>query len=237
MKSYRLLFGSKIGGCIIRAMKVTYLARLLNVSVGTIRRWVGDDVYGPFLTPSASPAKGNTRIMTEHDQRVLYYVAQLREMGLSQDAILERLRRMQESDWRDLPPVPAEWDGKGDTLPMEVAANRASEMVQSAVLQKELQHVREALQLAESRVEELETQLQTVTGEKDELVEQKHTLELEISQAKGEVSRLEAELKAYGMAYSLGGERPVSLVWIVLATAAVVTLIIVIAFVVAIVAT
>jgi len=211
-------------------MKVTSLARLLDVSVGTVRRWVGDDIYGPFLTPSASPSKGNTRIMTEHDQRVLYYVAQLREIGMSQDAIVERLKHMQENDWVDLPPLPGEWDGTGETLPVDVAATRASEMVQSAVLQKEIQHLREALELAQSRLKELESQLQTVSGEKDELVQQKHaqeqefsqqkhTLELEVSQAKGEVSRLEAELKAYGMTYSLGGDKPVSPVWIILVTA------------------
>lgn len=232
----------------MRAMKVTYLARLLDVSVGTIRRWVGDDVYGAFLTPGASPAKGNTRIMTPHDQRVLFFVAQMREIGASQDAILERLRRLQEDDWRDLPPIPSEWDGSGDTLPLDVAANRASEMVQSAVLQKELQHLREALQLAVSRAEELEMQLQAISGERDELSEQKHTLELEtsrrvhtleleVSQARGEAARLEAELNAYSMTYSLGGKKPVSPVWIVLVTALIVTVIVVIAFVVAILAT
>lgn len=126
--------------------------------------------------------------------------------------------------------IPPEWDVDDEkTITTSQAASRAYELAQVAVLQTELQHTRQSLELAQSRLKELESQLETVSGEKDELIQQKHareqefsqqkhTLELEVSQAKGEVSRLEAQLNAYSMTYSLGGKKPVSPVWIILVT-------------------
>lgn len=216
-------------------MKVTEFSKLADISVATARRWVS--LYEPFLTPSATPPKGETRVLSPHDQRVLYYAAQLRDAGLSSDVIVERLKQMQADDWHGLVELPPEWNNSDGTMPVSLAASRASEVAQVAVLQNEHQHIRQALQLAEGRMRELEEKLQSTEADKSALTGEKHTLEVELAQTKGEVSRLEAELKAYGMAYSLGGSKPVSVVWIIAATALIATIIVIVAFVVAILAT
>lgn len=56
------------------------------------------------------------------------------------------------------------------------------------------------------------------TNKSRERFQRMRTPALTLSESRRETSRLEAELKAYGMAHSLGGNEPVSPVWIALVT-------------------
>jgi DNA-binding transcriptional MerR regulator len=192
-------------------MNPTTLAKLLNVDPVTMRRWTVR--YAPYLSPNASPAKGKTRTFTHDDVRVLHYIGALRDAGTQLDEIEERLKEMQENDWIDLPHIPAEWETSDETMPVTEAASRAYQLAQVAILQKELEHTKNALQVAQNRLVELETRL----ASKAALETEKHALELELVETKGEVEQLKAELKAYGMAYSIGtsGSKPLSAVTLV----------------------
>jgi DNA-binding transcriptional MerR regulator len=70
-------------------MKTATLAKLLNVSGDTLRRWTS--FYEQFLTPGATPPKGKTRLLSDHDIRVLLLVATLRDAGEDPDEIVARL--------------------------------------------------------------------------------------------------------------------------------------------------
>jgi DNA-binding transcriptional MerR regulator len=204
------------------------VARLLKVDPVTMRRWT--QRFGPYLSPSASPAKGKTRAFTHDDVRVLRYIGILRDTGAQLEDIEIRLGEMQNNGWADLPPVPPEWETSDDAMPVVEAASRAYELAQVAVLQKELEHTKNSLQAAQNRVVELESLL---TG-KAALETEKHVLELELVETRGEVERLKAELKAYGMAYSIGrNAHPVSAVTLVMMVALVtVVLVLIVAAVV-----
>lgn len=200
-------------------MRVTYLARLLDVSADTIRRWI--DVYRPFLTLKASSVKGSRSLITEHDTRVLTAISQLHNSGLEHSAISECLKHMQEKGWRDLPTLPREKDGAGSALSVGAASGSESGQIQVAVLQKEVEYAREALHRIQSRIEQLETQIQAVNDEKDEVIRQKRALELELVQTKNALSLLKTELNAHGRAYSLRMDWEMFQVKLVLGTAVV----------------
>jgi DNA-binding transcriptional MerR regulator len=185
-------------------MKVTRFAELADVSVGTVRRWV--KLYEPYLTPSANPPKGETRVLSTHDQRVLAFVSTMRDAGRDPETIDERLAQMQADGWRDLPELPENWeDGSSASIPLDLAASRATEAVQLAVLQAELQHTRQALEAAQTRVAELEAQVQEMEREKQADEENAHALELALERArsdvervKQDVARLEGQLSQFG---------------------------------------
>jgi DNA-binding transcriptional MerR regulator len=212
-------------------MNPTTLAKLLNVDPVTMRRWTLR--FAPYLSPSASPSKGKTRTFTDDDVRVLRYIGILRDTGTDLDEIENRLKELQNNNWADLPPVPSEWETPNDTMPVMEAASRAYQLAQVAVLQKELEHTKNSLLAAQDRVAELESQL----SGKASIETEKHALELDLAVSRGEVERLKAELKAYGMAYSIGrNERPVSAVTLVMLVAlATVILVLIVAAVVVII--
>lgn len=120
-------------------------------------------------------------------------------------------------------------------------------MAQLAVQQLELQYAREALQRAEARIVELETQIRAITGESSEFVQENsplelqfqaiRALELQIVQSKNEASRFEAELNAHRQANSQRMEWAMFEVKVVLATAILAFLLTIATFVVAILAT
>lgn len=186
-------------------MKPTILARLLNVSGQTLRRWT--DTYGRFLTPGATPPKGRSRALSARDVRVLYLVSVLRNTGQDPDRILERLETEQAQDWQGLPEIPPEWKvDPGSTVPVELAASRAYDIAQVAVLQSELQQAEKriedlslALQDAKERAQKLESDLETLRNQKEASEHAQHALELELAQAQTEIGRLEGELKSYGL--------------------------------------
>ena len=127
-------------------MNVAALAQLIDVHPDTVRRWCKD--YRQFMSSTATPQKGKTRVLTTHDAAVLSYVSTARDNNLDPQEILDRLTEMQTNGWSDLPQIPVEWfaDPTEETMSVELAAVRASQVAQIAVLQKELEHTRTELE-------------------------------------------------------------------------------------------
>lgn len=114
-------------------------------------------------------------------------------------------------------------------MPVGLAISRANEVVQVAVLQKELQHAQQELTVAQNRVEELEASL-TQTQEQSEQLEKERTdLLVQVEKLKGEVARLEG----YLMGYSFGRDKPVSVAVIIGFALLVGAILVLISFVVA----
>jgi DNA-binding transcriptional MerR regulator len=177
-----------------------------------MRNWT--KIYGEFLSPSASPEKGKTRIFSEHDVRVLYFVSTLRAAGQDQGEIIERLKEHQTNRWETLPPTPSEWMMEGESIPAPLAASRASELAQLAVLQTEIVHIKRELDTAHRKVDELESNLRLADQRADTAEQEKTALSLELVHYKGEVARLEALLTGY----SFGREKPVNIGFILVVT-------------------
>lgn len=187
-------------------MQPTTLSKLLNVSSHTLRRWTG--VYSRFLSPGASPTKGKTRQLSEHDMRVLLLIATLRDTGYDLEAIDQRLEKEQSSEWRDLPELPSEWlvSSQDSTVPVEVATSRAYEIAQVAVLRSELDHVTQALQVAQVQVEKLQQDLEQIRAKASVSEQEKYELERRLLEAQAKVQRLEGQISSY----SLGREKPIN---------------------------
>ena len=220
-------------------MNVATLAKLINVHPDTVRRWSKD--YRQFMSPTATPQKGKTRVLTTHDAAVLLYVSTSRDNGLDRAEILERLAELQTGGWADLPEIPSDWfaDPSEDTMSVETAAVRASQVAQIAVLQKELEHTRSELETAQRalveaqhRVSSLEDEIaalrassETVEGE---LQDSLHQRELELERAKQDVARLEGQLQQY----SLGRATPINVGVIILVTALAVAVLVIVLLIV-----
>jgi len=198
---------------------------LAHVSHGTFRNWTA--TFAPFLSPQASPTKGKPRVLSDHDQRVLYLVSMLRETGLGLDDITNRLKDLQRADWGGLPDIPDEWKQPGETISVGVAVSKAYDVAQIAVLQRDLEYTRtelesatRSLEAAQQRVSEIEVELSTVRDSERavqaELRQELHTAQIELSQARGEVAELRARLSAYAIT---GGDKPIPVALIVAVTA------------------
>jgi DNA-binding transcriptional MerR regulator len=196
-------------------MKIATLAKLVNVSGDTLRRWTS--TYEPFLTPGATPPKGKTRLLSDHDIRVLLLVATLRDAGQDPEEIVARLETEQKNDWASLPEIPSEWGYATQNMPVAEAASRAYDLAQVAVLQTQVrtleqrnQEISTGLEQAQQRVADLEQALKEMREQRDlteaELREQRHQIELELLQARAQVARLEGQLSSY----SLGREKPLN---------------------------
>jgi DNA-binding transcriptional MerR regulator len=216
---------------------ITELAKLLGIDRITLGRWV--ERYAPYMSPGATPPKGKARNLTETDVRVLHLVATLRDTGIDHDDIELRLKEMQGNGWSELPEIPSEWQQISETMPVTEAASRAYELAQVAVLQSELKHVQQALQEVQGRVVQLEGEIQRLEGEKEDLAgekqaveEEKQKLQVELERSRAEARELQAELRAFGLAYGLGRERPISVAVIIGVTALVAAVLVVAAVVV-----
>lgn len=196
-------------------MKTATVAKLLNVSGDTLRRWTS--VYEQFLTPGATPPKGKTRLLSDHDSRVLLLVATLRDAGEDPDEIVARLEAEQNNGWSGLPELPAEWGYSTETMPVTEAASRAYDIAQVAVLQTQIrtlegrnQELSAALDQAQKRVVDLEQTLDALREQRDvtesELREQRHQIEVELLEARAVAARLDGQLSSY----SLGREKPLN---------------------------
>lgn len=208
-------------------MQPKELADLVGVTTNTIRRWC--DEFHKYLTPQASPPKGKPRVLTSHDARVLQYVAAARDAGQPIEMVIARLDAMQADDWQGLPDTPPEWDQRGDTITVPAAASRAYDVAQIAVLQRDLEYTRQALEAATGRAESLLAELEAVRADKGASDSRVHALELELSAARGQVDTLRARLAGYALA----GDRPLPLAVIIGATALAVALLVIVLLVVA----
>ena len=67
----------------------TNIAKRLDVSVSTVRRLTGE--YADWLSPTASPRPGGTRIYTEQDVEVLAVIVAMRQDGAPEDEIIRAI--------------------------------------------------------------------------------------------------------------------------------------------------
>jgi DNA-binding transcriptional MerR regulator len=208
-------------------MNTTKLAKLINVSPDTVRRWTND--YRDYLSPTGAPVKGQTRVLTPHDMAVLAHIAVLRDTGLSHEEVTRRLDDLLAGDWQDLPPSPHEWLDETETVAVAEAAERAREMVTIAALQSELRHTQQALEAAQARAESLQGELDALRAQQDASQETIHGLEIEVERAKGEVETLKARLAAY----SFGRDHPVNVGFILVAALIAGAVLVALAFVLA----
>lgn len=215
-------------------MNVSTLAKLIDVHPDTVRRWCKE--YQQFMSPTATPQKGKARVFTAHDAAILSFIATSRESNLAPDEIRSRLQDLQSDGWKHLPEVPSEWFGArdGDMISVDIATARASQVAQIAALQTEMQHVRQELfdateraELAEVRVENLQTELDALRAA-EKATQQKmqdhlHTAQLELERARADVARLEGQLGQY----TLGRAQPLNVGLIILVTAVTVAVLVI----------
>lgn len=201
-------------------MNTTRFAKLTGVSPNTVRRWT--EVYRDFLSPTATPQKGSTRVFTNTDLRVLYYVATLRDSGVDEPSIIARLQGMQDENWQHLPLLPEEWTDSPETITVETAIEKASQTAQVAVLQTELRHTQAELEKAHQTVEELEnrlgvleTRLEASEGKNRTVEAEKTQVQLDLANAKGEAATLQAQLDAYALSYGMGRGKPLPIAAII----------------------
>lgn len=175
-------------------MRPSEAARQAGTSPDTLKRWLKQ--YREYFTPSATPLTGRSRQLTAHDQRLAIYIASLRNADLSYQDIQARLEEARANEWEDLPPLPQQG---AENIPSDVAAARAREMVENALLSRELAHARDQLQA-------LTTELETAHTNETSQAGRIHELELALERARGQVAQLEARLSGY----ALGGERAIA---------------------------
>lgn len=196
-------------------MQPNDLARLMGITSNTIRRWTAE--FYKYLSPQASPPKGKPRIYGEHDQRVFHFIKAARDKNKPLETIHAQLESMHADNWRGLPDIPPEWREQAETMPVSLAASKAYDLAQMAVLQRDLEHTRaeletaqNALEAAQQRVIDLEGQIDAMQASQNvtesEFQAQLHAAQLELSTARGEVEALKARLSAYAIT---GGDRPV----------------------------
>jgi DNA-binding transcriptional MerR regulator len=176
-------------------MKPQQLASLLHISPVTLRQWARE-TYSEFLSPSAQGASGTHRAFSDHDARVIAWIALLRAQNTPTADIVATLRSAQANNWRNLPPLPGGTanDEPVMMMPVEVAETRMR-----------------ALQ------ERHESQLQAITAERDALKAQLVALQTRFDTAADEVKSLqarlttlavqEAEMRGVMAQYTVGGRR------------------------------
>ncbi len=208
---------------------------LAHVSPGTFRNWAA--TFAPFLSPQASPAKGKTRVLSDHDLRVLYFVSTLRDTGLGIADITDRLKDLQRKDWEGLPSLPAEWADLGESVSVGVAVSKAYDIAQIAVLQRDLEYTRaeletahHALEAAQQKVTDLENDMNALRTSQTATEAEKAEMRLELERARGQVTALEARLSAYAIT---GGDKPIPVAVIIAVTALVAVVIVALVFVLA----
>lgn len=67
----------------------TNVAKHIGVSVSTVRRLTGE--YADWLSPTATPRPGGTRVYTEQDVEVLSVIVAMRQDGAPEDEIIRAI--------------------------------------------------------------------------------------------------------------------------------------------------
>jgi DNA-binding transcriptional MerR regulator len=75
------------------------VAKEIKVSVQSVRRWA--DAYQDLLSDASHPAPGKTRLYTEGDIKKLKQIKDLRDKGLTTDAITIKLSEATKSQSKD----------------------------------------------------------------------------------------------------------------------------------------
>ena len=211
-------------------MNTGTLAKLLGTHPDTVRRWATKE-YDRFLSPSAVPGKGHEREFSPRDVAILLFVSVERSSGASRASITDRLARFQSDAWQGLPDAPPEWFGSDQdgTLSVAVASEQARALVDLAVLQNEITHLRDALAAAEERETHARHELERLQASERASISQTHDLELQLSQAHGDVEALRARLAGY----AITGKEPISLAVIILIASLAGAILVIVSFVVA----
>jgi DNA-binding transcriptional MerR regulator len=191
-------------------MKPQQLASLLHIAPVTLRQWARE-TFREFLSPSAQGIHGAHRSFSEHDARILAWIALLKAQNTPTPDIIATLRSAQANNWRNLPPLPGGIanDEPIIMMPVEVAETRIR-----------------ALQ------ERYEAQLQAIAAERDALKAQLAALQTRLDTATDEIKSLQARLTALAVQeaemrgvmaqYTVGGRRLPAIVLVAVAALVVV---------------
>lgn len=208
-------------------MRPIEVARRLDVTGQTIRRWTRE--YREFMSPSAKPAPGASRTLSDTDVRVLAYIAHLRNENRDPDYVKERLRQSREKNYDDLPPIPPEWHQ--EPIEADRAMSIARLAAENTQLTARLENALENLEESRAKVAALEARNAELATSAETTKEQLTAARLELSEARGEVGKLEAHLSSTVpraelarlegelTQYRFGRDKPVSVAVIVLVTA------------------
>lgn len=176
-------------------------ARRVDTSPDTIKRWLKD--YSEHFSPGAVPEGTRTRNLDRRDVAILLLIKNLRAAGLLHEDIRGRLDELRAAGYADLPPVPGD---SGESMTAEVAAARASTMVEKALLERELDQAQQQLKMARMELTAARSELAEAHETGQSQAGRIHELELMLERARGQVAQLEARLSGY----ALGGERAIS---------------------------
>ena len=215
-------------------MNTATVARLIDVSGDSVRRFCGSDFYAAYLSPGATPPEGVERRFNTHDLKVLNYVSIQRGQGIPHDQIKAALAAMQKEGYATLPDVPSEW-GRSDQdglIAVNEASDQASQLAELTALQVINQTLRERFTEATDRAEKLQRDLDHLRSTQSAAESQLHSVELELEKARGEVSTLKTQVESFTFAYGMGREKPLPLAAIILVTALIVAVLVIVLLVV-----
>ncbi len=153
-------------------MKTKQVADRLGKHENTIRNYAQQ--FAEFL--SAPPAKGEHRVFTDDDLRVLGFIGRLSDSGMRQDEIRDALKRKLD-EGTPFPPI----------LPTAPVSDSQS-LVTVQELETQLARKDAELQELQGRVEELRIQVESHRKERENYLEM-------IKQLSEEIGALKAELK------------------------------------------
>lgn len=192
---------------------VSEVSNMIGTSPDTLRRWCTEE-YTAFLSPGATPGKGEVREFNTHDLRVLNYVATKRRIHRPHGEIREDLARFQAGGWAELPDVPEEWQQQTTgQITVAEAGERASHVAELTALTVENRNLRDRLQEARESVDQLQSRLQAVERSERATAGEVNDLRVQLSDARGEVNTLQARLQAY----AITGDTPTPVALIIVA--------------------
>jgi DNA-binding transcriptional MerR regulator len=150
-----------------RKMNPGILSKLLGVSSSTICRW--SEVYARFLSEDALPAKGQARVFSSRDARVMLFISEQRKEGSDSKSIRQALYEISLNQWRDLPVLPPDWQehiAENVTVPASLIERlRQQKATQEDVINQQrqmLQMTASSLELAMSQCDMANTEYQSL---------------------------------------------------------------------------
>lgn len=215
-------------------MNVKKVARLIDVSPDTVRRWCDSEYYGAYLSPGATPGANMEREYNEHDLKVLNYVAiQRNTEKVPHSDIKAALAAMQSDGYTVLQDVPSGWlVPESDRIPINEASEQAQHLAELATVKLENRNLRERLEDATERAEKLERELDHLRTTQSVTESQLHGVELELANARGEVQALKTQVESFTFAYGMGRDKPLPMAAIILVTALIVAALVIVLLVV-----
>jgi DNA-binding transcriptional MerR regulator len=130
-------------------MKPAQAAAFLELGTSTVRAWSLE--FGSYLSSTGAGGEGRYRDFTEHDLRVLAFIKMLKYSGRAVPEVHAALKVLQQSDWRDLPALPAAQSSAQFPVVPAVAADMALDEQRRALLRE--------IAILQERIEDLEQRL------------------------------------------------------------------------------